>query len=208
MRIGWLRVLVLSACLIVVTSGVAWAHVEVGPEEAPAGEFQRFVLSAPTERDDVPTTEVRVEVPEGFTVGGVQPVPGWEAEFEEDGGVVMAITWSGGEIQPREFQEFLFSARTPEETGQYTWRAFQTYGDGEVVEWVGEEGSEEPASVVETVEGGGHGAAPEAEESGTESAAAGSGTGFTPIAAYSGLVLGALALVVALLALLTRRKAT
>jgi len=225
MRIGWLRVLVLSTCLIVVTSGVAWAHVEVGPEEAPAGEFQRFVVSAPTERDDVPTTEVRVEVPEGFTVGGVQPVPSWEAEFEEDGGVVTAITWSGGEIRPREFQEFPFSARTPEETGQYTWRAFQTYGDGEVVEWIGppeEEGGEEPAekpaSVVEIVEGGGHGASPEAEDSGTasptetepgtESAAAGSGTGFTPIAAYGGLVLGALALVVALLALLTRRKAT
>lgn len=201
MRIGWLRVPVLSTCLIVVTSGVAWAHVEVGPEEAPAGEFQRFVLSAPTEKDDVPTTEVRLEVPEGFVVGGVQPVPGWESEFEEDGGVVTAITWSGGEIQPREFQEFLFSARTPEETGQYTWRAFQTYGDGEVVEWIGEEEAERPASVVEVVEGGdGHGAAaPEAEES---------GTGFTLIATYGGLGLGALALVVALLALLTRRKAT
>src|SRR5215210_7580984 len=99
MRIGWPWALLLTACtMLVTTGGVAWAHVEVGPEEAPAGEFQRFVLSAPTEREDVPTTEVRVEVPEGFLVGGVQLVPGWEAEFEEEGGVVRAITWSGGEI--------------------------------------------------------------------------------------------------------------
>lgn len=205
----------LSVSLMFMTTGVAWAHVEVGPEEAPGGGFQRFVLSAPTERDDVPTTEVRLEVPEGFLVGGVQPVPGWESEFEEESGVVTEITWSGGEIQP---QEFLFSARTPEETGQYSWSAFQTYGDGEVVEWNGEEESERPASVVEIVEGGDHhdGAAAEAEESGTESAtetepggtesAAAGTTGFTPVAAYTGLGLGVLALVLAVVALVTTRR--
>ncbi len=209
MRIGWLGAPLLTTCLMLVTTGVAWAHVEVGPEEAPAGEFQRFVVSAPTEREDVPTTEVRVEVPEGFLVGGVQPVPGWEAEFEEEGGVVRAITWSGGEIRQREFQEFLFSARTPQETGQYAWRALQTYGDGEVVEWTGEEDAEHPASLVQIVEGGGGPGGAEAEEPGTESAAQGSATGFTPIAAYGGLGLGAVALVVALVALLVgRRKAS
>ena len=218
MRSGWLWALLLSTCfMLVTTGGVAWAHVEVGPEEAPAGEFQRFVLSAPTEREDVSTTEVRVEVPEGFLVGGVQPVPGWEAEFEEEGGTVRAITWSGGEIRPREFQEFIFSARTPQETGQYPWRALQTYGDGEVVEWTGAEDAEHPASLVQIVEGGAGPGGAEAEESRTESAtepatgsaAQSSAIGFTPIAAYGGLGLGVVALVVALLALLmVRRKAS
>jgi uncharacterized protein YcnI len=220
MRIGWLWALLLTTCsMLVTTGGVAWAHVEVGPEEAPAGEFQRFVVSAPTEREDVPTTEVRVEVPEGFLVGGVQPVPGWEAEFEEEGGVVRAITWSGGEIRPREFQEFIFSARTPQEAGQYAWRAHQTYGDGEVVGWTGAEDAEHPASLVQIVEDGAGPGGAEAEKSGTESAtgtkpatesaAQSSPSGFTPIAAYGGLGLGAVALVVALLALLMgRRKAS
>jgi hypothetical protein len=96
-------------------------------------------------------------------------------------------------------------ARTPEETGEYSWRAYQTYEDGSVVEWTGppeEEGAEEesedsgPASVVDVVQGG---AQPE-ESPGV--AAPELGLGFIPIAAYGGLGLGILALVVALLALI------
>src|SRR3712207_1164024 len=105
MRIGWLWALLLVTCLVFVTTGVAWAHVVVSPKEVPADSYQVLTVRAPTEKD-IPTTEIRVEVPEGFTVAGVQPVPGWQSEFEEDGGVIRAITWSGGEIQPREFQEF------------------------------------------------------------------------------------------------------
>ncbi len=211
MRFGGLWALLLATCAMLATAGVAWAHVVVSPEEVPPGDFERLVVTVPTEKD-IPTTEVRVEVPEGFTVGGVQPVPGWEPEFEEEGGVIRAITWSGGEIQPREFQEFAIQARTPEETGEYAWRAFQTYEDGSVVEWTGppeehaeeaEEGANEegPASIVEVVQLGAQTGEPGVP-------APESGLGFIPIAAYSGLVLGVLALAVALLALLIRRKAS
>lgn len=206
MRVRWLWALLITICLILATAGVAWAHVVVSPEEAPADDFQKFVVSVPTEKD-IPTTEVRVEVPEEFTVLGVQPVPGWDYEFEEDGGIIEAITWSGGEIGPREFQEFAFQARTPEETGEYPWRAFQTYEDGSVVEWTGPEDSEEPASVVRVVEAGTdeHGS----EKAGTHSHSEGAkatkdalpktgGTTTQGIVTYIGLGLGALALVVAL----------
>jgi hypothetical protein len=81
--------------------------------------------------------EGRVEVPEGFLLSGVQPVPGWEHAFEEDGGIVTAVTFSGGEIRPREFQQFLVQAWAPEEPGEYPWKAIQTYEDGSVVEWTG-----------------------------------------------------------------------
>ena len=202
MRIGWLWALLLSTCLMLATAGVAWAHVVVSPEEVPADSFQVLTVRVPTEKD-IPTTEVRVEVPEGFTVSRVQPVPGWDYELEEDGGVVRAITWSGGELGATEFQGFAIQARTPEETGEYAWRAFQTYEDGSVVEWIGpedaEERGEEPASVVEVVEGG-----IESDEPGV--AAPGSSAGFTQVAAYGGLGLGVLALVVALLALLIARR--
>ncbi len=198
MRRGWLWALLLTASLVLATSGGAWAHVEVSPEEVSANNYERLAVSVPTEKD-IPTTHVKVEVPEGFEVAGVQPVPGWQHEFEEDGGIIRAITWSGGEIQPQEFQEFVFQARTPEDAGQYAWRALQTYEDGSVVEWTGPEDAEEPASVVEVVEGGTQGDEPGA-------AARETGVGFTRIAAYGGLVLGALALVVALLALLLVRR--
>jgi uncharacterized protein YcnI len=118
-----------------------------------AGDYETLTVSVPTEKE-IPTTEIRVEVPEGFLLSGVQPVPGWEHTFEEDGGVVTAVTFSGGEIRPREFQQFLVQAQAPEEPGEYPWKAFQTYKDGSVVEWTGAPDSEEPASVVEVVSGG------------------------------------------------------
>jgi uncharacterized protein YcnI len=150
-RVGAL--LSITCLMVFVAAGVAWAHVVVSPKEAPADAFQKFVVSVPTEKD-IPTTDVRVEVPEGFTVTGVQPVPGWQHEFEKEGGVVRAISWSGGKINPEEFQEFAFQARTPAATGEFAWKVYQTYEDGSVVEWTGPPDSEEPASVVGVVSGG------------------------------------------------------
>jgi hypothetical protein len=170
-----------------------------------------LTVRAPTEKD-IPTTQIRVEVPEGFTVTGVRPVPGWTSKFEEDGGAIRAITWSGGEIEPQEFQEFAIQPKTPEETGEYSWRAYQTYQDGSVVQWTGppeEHGGREmesedsgPASVVDIVQGGSQ----PGETPGVGAPAL--GLGFIPIAAYGGLVIGVLALVVALLALIRSFRRT
>lgn len=203
MRTTLLRLVVLTTLLTVMMAGVAYAHVVVSPEEVPAGDYQKLTVSVPTERE-VPTTDVRVEVSDGFEVLGVRPEPGWTYDFEEDAGIITAITWSGGEIEPREFQEFTIQTRTPDEGGEFAWNAFQTYENGEVVEWTGPEGSEEEASVV-TVAGGAEASgdgAPKQEESSTEA----SSGAFTPVAAYSGLGVGVLALIVALVALLRGRK--
>ena len=143
----------LSTCTMLAVSAPAWAHVVVSPEEVAAGDYETLTVSVPTEKE-VPTTKIRMEVPEGFLLSGVQPVPGWEYAFEEDGGLITAVTWSGGEIGPREFQQFLVQAQAPEEPGEYPWRAIQTYGDGSVVEWTGPPDAEEPASVVEVVPSG------------------------------------------------------
>ena len=144
---------VLGLGAMVAMSAPAWAHVVVSPEVVTAGDYETFTVSVPTEKE-VPTTKIRIEVPEGFLLSGVQPVPGWEHSFEEKGGVVTAVTFSGGEIRPREFQQFLLQAQAPEEPGEYPWKAFQTYEDGSVVEWSGAPDSEEPASVIEVVSGG------------------------------------------------------
>jgi uncharacterized protein YcnI len=193
MRTTWLRLLAISVFLTLTTASVASAHVRVLPEEVPADSYEVLTVRVPTEKD-IPTTQVRVEVPEGFTILGVQPVPGWDHEFEENGGVIEAITWSGGEIGPQEFQQFAVQAKTPKDTGEFAWSAFQTYEDGSVVAWTGSEDAEEPASVVTVAEDNG-------------SAETSSSTGWiTPIAAYAGLGLGVLALIVALVALFRRNK--
>jgi len=203
MRPALLRIALLSAFLTLAVASVASAHVTVSPEEVPAGNYEKLTVSVPTERD-VPTTQVRLDVPEGFTVLGVRPVPGWDYEFEEDAGEIKAITWSGGEISPREFQEFTIQTRTPEETGEFVWNAYQTYEGGEVVEWTGSEDSEEPASVVRVAEGAEGGNDSAAQEPSSENP---SSTGeITPLAAYGGLGIGVLALVLALVALRRRSK--
>jgi uncharacterized protein YcnI len=202
-----LKVAAASSLLTLAVAGTSWAHVTVAPEEVLAEEYETLTVSVPTEKE-IPTTEVRVEVPDEFTVAGVQPVPGWDYEFEEDGGLITSITWSGGEIQPREFQQFLVSSQAPEDPGEYPWRAFQTYEDGSVVEWTGPPDSEEPASVVEVAsaagaEGnGGEGAGSRHE---TASASALPDSGGTSPSVYGAVGAAALALSLATAALLHRR---
>lgn len=218
MRIPYsVKLVLLAACLVVVTPTVALAHVTVSPEGVAPGDFATLTVKVPTEKE-IPTTEVRVEVPEGFTLGGVQPVPGWEHRFEEEGGVVTAVVWSGGQIGPREFQQFPVSAQAPEKPGEYAWKATQTYEDGSVVEWTGPPDSEEPAALIEVAqevaEDEGHGAeagspAPQAETAtGTTDGASGlpetGGVGPVP---YSGVVAAsALAILLLGAALLAPRR--
>src|ERR687894_395389 len=146
-RLSFVMSGVLGVGAMLAVSAPAWAHVTVSPEEVKAGDYETLTVSVPTEKE-VPTTEIQVEVPEGFLLSGVQPVSGWDHSFEEDGGIVTAVTFSGGEIRPREFQQFLVQAQAPEEPGEYPWKAIQTYEDGSVVEWTGPPDAEEPASVV------------------------------------------------------------
>jgi uncharacterized protein YcnI len=199
--------MVCGICAMLAVSGPAWAHVVVSPEEVTAGDYETLTVSVPTEKE-VPTTEIRVEVPEGFLLSGVQPVPGWEHAFEEDGGIVTAVTFSGGEIRPQEFQQFLVQAQAPEEPGEYPWKAIQTYEGGSVVEWTGPPNSEEPASLIDVVSAESGGDAASSKPQG-DSASQGAGdeagvlvdTGGTSPVVYAGLgVLG-----LALSALLTRR---
>ena len=198
---------VLGVGAMLAVSAPASAHVVVSPEEVTAGDYETLTVSVPTEKE-IPTTEIRVEVPKGFLLSGVQPVPGWEHTFEEDGGVVTAVTFSGGEIRPREFQQFLLQAQAPEEPGEYPWKAIQSYEDGSVVEWTGPPDSEEPASVIEVVSGGSEHpqSSPQPSEASASQKAGGAAevladTGGTNLAVYAGL--GFVGLVVS--ALLARR---
>jgi uncharacterized protein YcnI len=204
----------LGICTMLAVSVPAWAHVVVSPEEVAPGDYETLTVSVPTEKE-VPTTEIRMEVPKGFLLSGVQPVPGWEHAFAEDGGVVTAVTFSGGEIRQREFQQFLVQAQAPQEPGEYPWRAIQTYEDGSVVEWTGPPDAEEPASVVEVVAGGPSAGGPESGSARPQASSAPPGaspeaggtaealadTGGTNPSVYAGLGVAALAISV----LLTRR---
>jgi uncharacterized protein len=168
----------LAAALALALPAAAQAHVTLQPDAAPAGGFTRLDVRVPNERDDAATTEVQLRLPSGFATASYEPVPGWTVKVRktklatpvrtDDGDVteeVSTITWSGGRIPPGAFQDFGLSVRVPGKAGDtLTFKALQTYGNGEVVRWIGPAGSENPAptvSVGASAEAGGHaGAAP------------------------------------------------
>lgn len=158
-----------AGLLICMIAAPAFAHVTIQPSEAPVGAFFKFAIRVPNE-SDVPNSKVVVTFPENLIFVSFQPKEGWtrkvttktlDEPIEASGAaideVVDTVTWSGGAINPGEFDEFYFSAKVPDEPGELEFSAEETYDDGEVVTWSGPEDSDNPsprATVVTLPEGG------------------------------------------------------
>ncbi len=222
------RTILLAAVVALALPAAAQAHVTLQPDTAPAGGFVRLDVRVPNERDDAATTKVDVQLPDGFISAAYEPVPGWKVEVTRskapepiDAGEglqsdeqVSRITWSGGRIEPGQFQDFGLSLKMPggKAGDKLTFKALQTYDDGQVVRWIGPEDADEPAPVVTLTAGsagGGHGAPAAGGDTPSASAAPAASPddgGGSNTLAIVGVVLGALALVAAIAALVTRRK--
>jgi periplasmic copper chaperone A len=225
-----------AVAALVLAPAAAQAHVTVQPDTAPAGGFTRLDVRVPNERDDAGTTKVDVQLPPGFIAASYEPVPGWKVELTRSKAAepidtgeglksdtqVSRITWTGdgeqGIVNPGEFQDFGLSLKMPEGNAgdKLTFKALQTYDDGQVVRWIGPEDADEPAPVVMLEAGsagGGHGA-PAATGSGSDRqaapasapAASSEDDGGTDTLAIVAVVLGALALIAALGALAAARR--
>jgi uncharacterized protein len=221
---------VLAAALIAPT---AQAHVTLQPTTAPAGAFARLDVRVPNERDDAATVKVDVQLPDGFSSASYEPVPGWTAKVTSgpletpiqtpDGEItegVKQITWTADSdedgIPPGAFRDFGLSLRIPGKAGdKLTFKALQTYAGGEVVRWIGAEGSDNPAATVTVTEpiedaashGDDNAAAATPSPAVTAAAAAttdddGAGNGLAIIA----LIVGALGLAAGVAALLSARR--
>lgn len=141
-------------------ASIASAHVTVSPGEVEQGAYEIFTVRVPTEGEQ-PTTKIEVKIPSGVEVSRVEPKAGWSYEMEKNGDEkVTAITWTtdGEGLLPSEFTDFNMQGKVGEDTTSLEWKAYQTYNGGKIVEWVGAEGSDKPASVTEVTEstGGGH----------------------------------------------------
>lgn len=144
--------LLVAIMAVLAFPSIAGAHAVVYPKQANANSYEKFMLRVPNEKSSA-TIRVKVEMPEGWAISRVKPVPGWSYTFEKsaDGKTVKAITWSGGKILDGEFQEFEFNGKTANNPGTYAFRAWQTYEDGETVEWTGAADAPKPASFVQLV---------------------------------------------------------
>ena len=114
------------------------AHVSVKPAQVGVAAYQTYTAGVPNEKD-IPTTGLRIVIPDGMTSVMPNVKPGWTittktvkvGETEK----VSEIIWSGGSIPAGQRDEFFFSAKSPAEESAVQWKSYQTYSDGDVVAW-------------------------------------------------------------------------
>lgn len=132
--------------LAVAVPTLSWAHAVVFPRQSTTGSYEKYVLRVPNEKA-VATTRVEIRFPAGLRVTSFADVPGWQLEVVMDSAkAITAAIWTGN-LPPQRFVEFPFVAANPKTDTKLEWPAYQTYADGERVEWTGPEGSKRPASV-------------------------------------------------------------
>ncbi|MFD2211801.1 YcnI family protein [Virgibacillus halophilus] len=150
----WL-VSLLSFCFIFAVAHAADAHVTVHPSESTTNAYEKYTVRVPVEKDNN-TTEVTLQVPKKVSLVSVLPMNDWDYTLKKNkDGDISSVIWRAkkGGIGPNEFIEFSFIAANPSEPGKISWKALQKYADGSVVEWVGPQNAEEPASVTTIAKG-------------------------------------------------------
>lgn len=158
----------------------AAAHVGPDKDEVPADSFDSVTLSVGHGCEESPTTELRIQIPEGLTNVLPEVHPGWELQLTEeeldepiDTGEgepiterVSEITYSAeeGNALPSHFRDsFTIAFRTPDTPGEYLFfKTIQACQEGEnawTEEYTGEGEEPEmpaPALLITDAESGGH----------------------------------------------------
>lgn len=193
----------LAGATVLLAAVPAFAHVTVQPNTAAKGAYTTVNFKVPNERDNASTVRIEVNLPTDHPIASVsvQPVPGWTAKVttsklatpikSDDGTIdqaVTKITWSGGKIEPGQFQQFPVSfGPLPSDTDSLAFKALQTYSNGEIVRWIetpqaGQAEPQNPAPTLKLTAPAGEGAAtatgtpapaPASDSKGTAQAASG-----------------------------------
>ncbi len=158
------KIAVLAAFGALAAPAGAQAHVTLQPNAAAAGAYTVLDVRVPNERDKASTVKVDVQFPDGFAAVSYQPVSGWTVKVikkklatpiqTDDGPITEGVSrmiWTGskkglGKIAPGQFMDFPISAQIPGKAGDVlTFKALQTYSNGEIVRWIGPPSADEPA---------------------------------------------------------------
>jgi len=195
----------------------ARAHVTVQPASATAGAETVLAVRVPNERDDASTVKVDVRLPPGFASASWEAVPGWTVRAvkqklatpiqTDDGPIdeqIGEIVWTAASredgIAPGEYRDFPLLVVIPGKPGQtLTFKALQTYSNGDVVRWIGAPDADEPAPRVQLTAasaGSGSGGARQQANPSPAPAAASSDDGGSDTLSIIALALGAIGLVV------------
>jgi uncharacterized protein len=153
-----------ASTAFLLTAAEASAHVTVSSTSATQGGFAVITVNVPTESDTASTTQLAVTLPLDNPIASVsvQPHTGWSFTVKktklsqpvttDDGEVTEAISeidWKADSaataIKPGEFDRFNISAGPLPKVETLTFKAIQTYSDGKIVKWI-----EVPAAGSET----------------------------------------------------------
>jgi len=149
---------------VLALAGTAAAHVRLLPNALPSGGFTVVNVRVPNELVKAATVKVDVQFPSGILFvqwAGVNG--GWSAHVyyrkldkpvkafgEQLTSEVDHVVFSGGRVQPNQFAQFpiLLSVPAARAGTVLTFKAVQTYSNGEVVRWIGVPTSDTPAPQV------------------------------------------------------------
>ena len=227
-------VLAIAAVAVLVLSVPAWGHVSVTPAEAAKGSATTLTFQVPNEMDNATTTKVQINFPSDHPIAdaSVEPVAGWSVDVAKtklttpittdegdslDEGV-KSITWTatdGKGIEAGQFQQFRVAVGLPDATGQLLFPTVQTYSNGKTVDWVQQTPSggpepENPAPTVTLTAGGDNGGTNASGNATSptipKDVATTSDVDSAKTVGIIGIVLGALGLIVAIVALVRGRK--
>lgn len=161
-----------TAGAVLLLAGPAFAHVSVQPGTAEKGGYSTIAFKVPNEKNDASTVKLEVTLDQKHPLSSVtvQPVPGWDVKVEKSkldkplqthgktiDEAVSKITWTGGKIEPGQFQQFPLSVgQLPTDVDELVFKALQTYSDDDVVRWIdpskpGGEEAEHPAPTLKLV---------------------------------------------------------
>ncbi len=148
--------------VLALTAPAALAHVSITPSTAEPGSATELTFRVPNEEAKAATTRLTLQIPTDHPIAQLlaKPVPGWTVSVRttrldqplvtDDGtfhSVVSQVTWSGGRIEPGQYQDFALSADPlPDEPTTLVFKALQGYSNGDIVRWIDvpEKGQEEP----------------------------------------------------------------
>ncbi|WP_308635648.1 YcnI family copper-binding membrane protein [Paenibacillus silvisoli] len=152
-------VLSMAMASLFLFAGIASAHVTVQPKEAAQNSYEVFSVRVPSEKENVTTKVIKVKIPDGVKVSRVEPKAGWKYELETNAETkaIASVTWTaeGDGLAQTEFTDFRISGKVAADAKELVWKAYQTYSDNSLVEWVGGDGADYPASVTTVTAGTG-----------------------------------------------------
>jgi uncharacterized protein YcnI len=94
--------------------------------------------------------KVELGIPQDVDISQLNPVPGWKYDLTKDtSGKITKISRSstGDGLTPSEFEKFTIAGLISKSATAINWKAHQTYKDGSIVDWVGDEKSNTPVPI-------------------------------------------------------------